>query len=138
MAFIRRYQVTINPNSSAVATYSTNINPEQGGWLESIVVRNATANGIITSAKLTITQGGRTLWDATATGATNTTLAWYPRVQVHQGTTALALVENATAPPPNVDKFPIAAGVPININVASAGAVSGAARSVEVDLYIGG
>lgn len=139
MAYVTRYQATVNVTASGGVTHSANVIPDNGGWLESIVVRNATANGIITSAKLTIEQGGRTLWNATSTGATNTTLTWYPRARAHNiSASAIVLEENATVPAPLFVKMPIAALVPINIQVASGGPTSAAARSVQVDLYIGG
>ena len=140
MAYMTRYQATVTISVSGTNTSgSANVMPDNGGWLESVVVRNATANGIITSAKLTIEQGGRVLWNATSTGATNTTLAWYPRVRaVNVSASAITMEENATTPAPLFVKMPIAALVPINIAVASGGAVSGGARSVQVDLYVGG
>ena len=140
MAYVERYQATVNITVSGTNTSgSVNVYPRNGGWLEAIVVRNATANGIITSAKLTIEQGGRSLWNATATGATNTTLTWYPRARAHNiSASAIVLEENATTPSPLFVKMPIAALEAVNIHVASGGAVSGGARSVQVDLYIGG
>lgn len=137
MAFVTRYQATVTINTSGGTTHSVNVTPNNGGWLEAIVVRNATEDGIITSANLLITQGGRTLWNATSTGATNTTLTWYPRASVHSGTTVAGLTSAAT-PPPVLDKYPIAALVPINIQVSSGGPVSATNRTVQVDLYISG
>lgn len=139
MAYVTRYQETVSITVSGGVTHSVNIQPNNGGWLESLVVRNATALGISTAANILITQGGRPLWNSTSTGASNTTVVWYPRVQVHLGTTALTIEENATTPRAQVDRFAVAADVPINIQVASGGAVSGGnTRTVEIDLYISG
>lgn len=138
MAYVTRYQKTVSVTASGGVSHSIDVMPDNGGWLESVVVRNATAQAISTAARLLITQGGRSLWDATSTGASNTTVTWYPRTQVSIGTTLLAYTSAAT-PPPIAERMAIAGLVPINIQVTSGGLTSGSgARTVQVDLYIGG
>ena len=137
MAFVTRYNVTVNVTASGGVTHGADIRPTNGGWLEAIVVRNATANGISTAANLLISQDGQTFWNSTSTGASNSTLAWYPRTQVHLGTTGAGFTSAAT-PPAIVDKFPVAAGRAVHIQVASGGPTSVAAKSVQVDLLISG
>ena len=138
MGFMTRAVVTVSVTASGGTTHSANYTPTNGGWFEALSVRNATANGISTAAGILITHAGQTLWQASSTGSSNTTLSYYPRVQLWSNTTTLlGLTSNAT-PPPYVDKFPIAAGVPVNVQVTSGGAASGGTKSVQVDLYISG
>ena len=133
-----RAVVTVNVTASGGVAHSANWTAANGGYLEAISVRNATANGISTAANITITHGGQTFWTATSTGTSNTTLSYYPRIQLWGNTTVLlGLTSNAT-PPPYVGRFPVAAGVPVNVAVTSGGGASAGAKSVQVDLYISG